>query len=341
MSEPINFAKMDADLDSNPKIRRAGRAGKEVYLFVLRRVAKHRAQGRIPVSNVDPWYLHDMLQITEEEAERGLAACLRPWASFDGEQEPGLLAIEGGMVVVTGWTEDWGRYPMTEAERKAAQRARDRAADAPTALSAPPAPPALPPAPDVTPDVTPPRDVSGHVTNCPDSHGSDQIRSDQKEGGEGKPPRKRGRAPSPSSSALLPIGWAPVRNDEFERACASATARGVDVDDQLAKFVVHMRHTGDRSADWNARCVKWILDAHTPSPDELAAREAVQRTRRAAERRSVERAPVAVVPMTAAELAAVTATALAAAKDPDAATRALAEAGAFPDHDHWQRKEAV
>ena len=47
------WGKMSADIDINPKVRKAGRDGREVFLFVVRRNAALDLGGQIPVSYLD------------------------------------------------------------------------------------------------------------------------------------------------------------------------------------------------------------------------------------------------------------------------------------------------
>ena len=110
----MSFAKVDAALDSNPKIRRAGREGREVFLFLLRRVQLLDVAGRLPLANVESWYLADQLMMTETEACHGVSRCVTA----------GLIEL-GADVCVRGWDDEWARRPMTDAERKARQRQRD------------------------------------------------------------------------------------------------------------------------------------------------------------------------------------------------------------------------
>lgn len=264
VASAINFAKIAADLDTNPKVRRAGRNGREVFCFILRRVALHKAQGRVPVSNVDPWYLADQLQMTEADAEQGLAACLRPY-----QDRPGLLEIKGGDVVVTGWNDDWGRYPMDEAERKRRERARERAQGDDLETTA-----------DVDPEADSGDagegecpDVSGHVTQCPDSHGSDQIRSDQirslrESGGAG--------ARDPSEPVFSPSTWSPEPTDANTLAALDAKTRGVVVEYALRKFRARAGVNGWTELQCAARWPEYLARER---PDD-SAREALVRVDR-------------------------------------------------------------
>lgn len=180
------WAKMSSNLDSNPKIRRAGRNGREVFLFILRKNAELDTAGGVPVSHVEAWYLADQLMMSEEDAASGLSACVRT----------GLIAIEDGRAVIKGWNDEWGKRPMTEAERKRIGRAVERARRATTDDRS-----AHNQASGHRPD------MSGHIVTGPDCHGSDQIRSEEIRSEEREkndrsaagsaPPRSRGK-PKPS-----------------------------------------------------------------------------------------------------------------------------------------------
>lgn len=108
-----DWCKIDSGLDANPKIRRAGREGREVFLFVLRRVRACDNAGWIPIANIDPAYLADMLMMSESDASRGVTAC----------RDAGLLYVEAEKCLVCGWTDAWGKRPATDAERQ--QKRRD------------------------------------------------------------------------------------------------------------------------------------------------------------------------------------------------------------------------
>jgi hypothetical protein len=115
-----DWAKMDARLDSHPKIRKGGRNARDVFLFALRRNRLRNgsgANGRLPAADFEPWYLADQLMIPEVDAVEGVARAIAA----------DLLARDGGQVLICGFDEDWGggRVPMTEAERKRAQRSRE------------------------------------------------------------------------------------------------------------------------------------------------------------------------------------------------------------------------
>lgn len=166
-----SWAKMSADLDSNPKIRRAGRDGREVFLFVLRRNAALDLGGRVPKLHVESWYLADQLMCDEVTASHGLSRAVTA----------GLLRDEGDEIVIVGWDDEWGKRPLTEAERQAKRRAKLKGSGADSS----------PAKPDVTKSHAP-------SVTCPDSHGSEEKREEEK--------KKRAAAssapPEPPESAL-------------------------------------------------------------------------------------------------------------------------------------------
>lgn len=121
----VSFAKMDAHLDTNPKVRKAGRNGREVYLFVLRR---HRVvgdgAGALSASNIEAWYLADQLMMTEEEAAQGVGKAVAADLLALVRTRPD--GTEPDTVVISGWDDEWGKQPMDEAQRKRLQRARSK-----------------------------------------------------------------------------------------------------------------------------------------------------------------------------------------------------------------------
>ena len=118
-NEKIAFCQVDAHLDTNPKIRKAGRNGREVFLFILRRVAIARADGEISIRFVDPDYLADQLMMTASDASDGLASAVTA----------GLLVCQHdfGTLRVVGWTPEWGRFGKSGAQRQAEYMSRKSA----------------------------------------------------------------------------------------------------------------------------------------------------------------------------------------------------------------------
>lgn len=109
------WAKMASDFDTNPKAVAAGRAGREVFLFALRRNAEQQRNGRLPRHYFTSRYLNRLLEIPEAEAEEGVYCAI----------EAGLLAEDGDEILLVGWNDEW-RGPLTSGERSKQHRARKR-----------------------------------------------------------------------------------------------------------------------------------------------------------------------------------------------------------------------
>lgn len=173
------FAKVAANLDRHPKVRRAGRAGREVFLFLLRRNADLELAGVLPAINAEPWYLADELMMPEAEAADGL----------DRAVAAGLLVLDGDQVVIAGWDDDWGKRPQTDAERQRAKRARDKGDDSVTRHG---------PSRTVT-------EASRTESDSHECHGSEKIREEEIRGEEIREP-----APAEAKSA-----WAAETPEEL------------------------------------------------------------------------------------------------------------------------------
>lgn len=116
---PPLYAKIDCYLDSNPKIRKAGRAGREVFMFLLRRNRLLDAHGFLPAINVDPDYLADQLMMDCHEASRGVTACC----------DTKLITVSDQNVTIIGWSDEWAREPKSDAERQADRRRKLKEAE--------------------------------------------------------------------------------------------------------------------------------------------------------------------------------------------------------------------
>lgn len=191
----ITFAKVAADLDMNPKVRKAGPLGRAVYEFVLRRNAARGATGAVPIEDVDPDYMASMLMQPAPDLATGLERAVAAR----------LLAIEGEDVVITGWDDEWARTALNPAERKRAERARKRGTPDRDASR------------DVTSNVTPgsgsttdqpltgvSRDVTAVVTVTDQR---DQIRSEEREGDVTPPPPAPGRPRFDRHAQVRFDGW--------------------------------------------------------------------------------------------------------------------------------------
>lgn len=115
---PPLYTKVDCYLDSNPKIRKAGRAGREVFLFLLRRNRLLDTHGLLPALNVDPDYLADQLMMDRNDALHGVTACCNAK----------LITTSPENVVIIGWSDEWAREPMSNAERQAEYRRKQKEA---------------------------------------------------------------------------------------------------------------------------------------------------------------------------------------------------------------------
>lgn len=112
---PVSFAKLAGDLHRNRKVRKAGRNGRDVYLWVLCQNALHNRDGWVPKADLDDSeYMADELQCDECDVSDGLRHAI----------ESGLLRVEGDKVFIVGWDNDWSRRALTGAERTAKYRER-------------------------------------------------------------------------------------------------------------------------------------------------------------------------------------------------------------------------
>lgn len=231
------FAKMAANLDGHPKVRKAGRNAREVFLFVLRKNAELDRSGRVPLDRVEPWFLADQLMMSESEAQNGL----------DRAVSAGLLMRSQTEISICGWDDEWAKAPLTEAERKAKQRKEQQ----------------------LTIDVT---DMSGHDRDSPESHTSEENRREEIRGEEsiGSAANAGGHQPSPSPAPVapkarrqrkqsgcgLPEGWAPG-----PRELSKARDLGVDGQREAEHFRDHHKSKGSLFVDWDAAFRTWLGNA--------------------------------------------------------------------------------
>lgn len=106
-----SWCKVASNLDSHPKIRKAGAMGREVFLFALRRNAEpnNPHPGFVPALELEPWYVADQLMRTEAETSEGLARCLAA----------SLLCRDPLGYAIVGWDKkEWGKETSTERVRK-------------------------------------------------------------------------------------------------------------------------------------------------------------------------------------------------------------------------------
>ncbi len=188
LDEKVVYCQVDAHLDSNPKIRKAGNAGRQVFEFLLRRVAIGHTEGTVPVKYIEPWYLADQLMMEGDDRE------VTAGNGVSRAVTANLITVDtaAGVVRVVGWSPEWGRRPRTNAERQSAFKERKRAE-----LDAP---------------VTGNNGESRQVTDGNESNVREEKRRDI--GGH-----SRKRSPVPSRKVAVPEDWRPEAvdpNDETE-----------------------------------------------------------------------------------------------------------------------------
>ena len=112
------FAQVDGNLDTNPKIRKAGSFGRQVFEFVLRRNALRGFKGFVPIAFIDADYLAELLMIDSSDAVTGVTKAVTAK----------LIAIDeaAGVVRIVGWHESWGRRAKEGKERTREYRERKR-----------------------------------------------------------------------------------------------------------------------------------------------------------------------------------------------------------------------
>lgn len=215
------FAKLDPGFFENRKVIRAGRNGRDLYLFALCENADHGARGYISSADVEPWYVAHRLGISEAEARDGL----------DRAIEAGLLARDGDRLVIVGWDDDWSRLPKSDAQR--AKEYRERTGRVTTRHEH-----------DVTShaesDASPIRGEERRgeqsARDAPDSLSSDS------DSGIPRKTRKQTGAAQP-----LPSAWEPS-----VAAAAYAQSQGLDVAGEARRFRLNAAQRGHTFADADA-----------------------------------------------------------------------------------------
>ena len=232
----VSWCKVASNLDTHPKIRKAGRNGREVFLFALRRNAEpgNPIPGQVPAAELEPWYLADLLQMPECDAVTGVTAAVTA----------GLLRLEGDAYVICSWSEGWGKDNGTGADRTARWRKNKELQTAVTGVTSP----------NVT--VT-----AGDGGDIEEKRREETRREDKKAS-----PSRRKRAQS--AEFPLPADWNPTA----EHAELAAELR-LDLNLQARKFRAHAETHDRRAVRWNAAFTNWLLNSKplTASNDGLAA----------------------------------------------------------------------
>lgn len=236
------WAKMAANLDTHPKVVSAGRNGREVFLFVLRRVADLDTQGVVPSSNVEPRYLARILDMPEADAENGICAAIHA----------GLLERElaTGFIRVCGWDANWSKKPSTNAERQA--KHRNNVSSNETALCVTNSNDG-----SVTQRYAPLLVTPSNGSNASEKSRVEEIREEKREGEperEKHAPRKRvAQAPAAERATKLPPDWEPtVAHDALARSV------GADCAYQAIKMREWAGAKGERKVDWNLAFNGWL-----------------------------------------------------------------------------------
>jgi hypothetical protein len=216
--EKTLFAQVDACLDTNPKIRKAGSVfATAIFEFLLRRRAIANSNGTIPIRYIDPEYLAGMLMMTCDEARHGTSRAIAAE----------LITIDeaNGVVFIVGWSPEWGGRAKTGSERTQSWRERKRAEtanhDAVTVVTER----------HTTSPVT-------EVTTRDESDVIDKNRIDIESANalEKKQRQRRGQ--------LVPEDWTPAEIQPHERA-------------QLEHFRDHHRAKGTKFLDFEAAWRNW------------------------------------------------------------------------------------
>lgn len=255
------FAKMSGTLDSNRKIRKAGRNGREVFLWVMRQVAIRDSDGAIPTSDVTDFaYVADQLMCSEEDARDG----------FEMAVTASLLSVTGDSCSIVGWDDDWSRRAMSNGERQAKFRGKPKASAESHGI--------------VDEKVTAtPLLVTGNVTsNAVEESRGEESRSVSR---EPEPPAPRPANGDPGRFALEPerpskprrAAKAPIPPDYQPDASVATAAReaGVDLGREIAKLKDWAAGKGELKADWHAAARNWMRSAaerrtsSTPAPQPL------------------------------------------------------------------------
>lgn len=115
------YAQVASNLDSNPKIRKAGNLGRQVFEFALRRNAEpgNQTPGRLPSRVMEAWFLADQLMLSVSDCDTGLSRAV----------EADLLVRQGEFWAIVGWEDHWGERPLEGSERMKKWRENNKTQD--------------------------------------------------------------------------------------------------------------------------------------------------------------------------------------------------------------------
>lgn len=222
-----HWCKVASNLDTHPKVRKAGRLGREVFLFALRRNAEpsNPVAGMLPADELEPWYVADMLQMSCDEAVTGVTAAVTA----------GLLVREGAAYVIVAWKDGWGKDNGSGKDRTAKWRENKKL------------------------DKSDNRGDTRDVTNVTRDGGDiDKTRLDHIQSGANAPtPPKPPKEKRPKKQ-LVPVspGWEP-RAEEILKA----KELGVSCDAEAERFRNHHISKGNTFANVDAAFRNWLSKA--------------------------------------------------------------------------------
>lgn len=233
----MKFAKVASNLHTNPKVFKAGRNAREVYLWALCKNAELELDGVIPASYLDPSIVTVMLHANVTDVTEGLQRSV----SF------GLLeALEDGSYRIAGWGDDW-RPSATASERARAYRARKK-----QAVTAPP----------VTDRHVTQRDARD-ANAGEESRGEERREERERERRTGgvSPPAEKPRKPRREPETPLPADWKP--SDAHRELAAEL---GVNLEREATSFRDHAETHARRAARWDAAFRLWLRKAQQFGP---------------------------------------------------------------------------
>lgn len=216
------FAKLDPGFFENRKVIRAGRNGRDMYLFTLCENADRGARGFISLADAEPWYVAHRLGITEDEARDGL----------DRAFAAGLLERDGDRLVIVGWDDDWSRLPKTDAQRAKEYRERTNG---------------------VT--IRHKDNVTSHAESDASPIRSDQRRGEQSARDAPNSLSRKSRKTRAQTGAAQPLSsaWEPSVS-----AAAYAKSHGLDPAEEARRFRLNAAQRGHTFVDADAAFELWL-----------------------------------------------------------------------------------
>jgi hypothetical protein len=216
------YAKIDSGFHANRKSRKAGRLGRELFVFVLCQNAARGASGVIPAADIEVWYLADQLQMTEAEAAESVRLATAA----------GLIQVEGEEVRICGWDDSWGKLPSSNADRQARFRERHGAG------------------------------VAGRSNARSVTRNEDAVTSNDRSNAVTQEGRKEGReGGSVTRNARAAARPLPSEFQAGPESARIAADRQLNLEHELAQFRDWTASRGLKSRDWDAEFRKWLRES--------------------------------------------------------------------------------